>query len=112
MKLLHATRTLLTATMFVIAGLVLAGSAHANEAVEKFFGNYVGAGSAVILDKGHRETRDLDVTVERYKNDGFTLKWITVIRDEEGGRTGTDVRRREVEESFIPVEDKENVFIL
>lgn len=112
MKLLHATRKLLTATMFVIAGLVLAGSAHANEAVEKFFSNYVGAGSAVILDKGHRETRDLDVTVERYKNDGFTLKWITVIRDEEGGRTGTDVRRREVEESFIPVEDKENVFIL
>lgn len=112
MTFLHATRTLLAASAFVTAGLLLAGNAHANEAVEKFFGNYVGAGSAVILDQDRREIRDLDVTVERFKNEGFTLKWITVIRDENGGRTGADVKRREVEENFIPVEDKENVFIL
>lgn len=112
MKFLHATRTLLAASAFLAAGSILSGAAHANEAIEKFFGNYVGAGSAVISGTDRRETRDLDVTVERFKNVGFTLKWITVIRDENGGRTGADVKRREVEENFIPVEDKENVFIL
>ncbi len=112
MKFLHATRNLLAASAFLAAGVVLSASAHADNVVEKFFGNYVGAGSAVILGTDRRETRDLDVTVERYKNEGFTLKWITVIRDENGGRTGADVKRREVEENFVPVEDKENVFIL
>lgn len=112
MKFLHSPRTLLAATVFLAASLVLTGNAHANEAVEEFFGNYVGAGNAVNLNSERRETRDLDVTVERFKNEGFTLKWITVIRDENGGRTGADVKRREVEENFIPVEDKENVFIL
>lgn len=112
MKFPHATRTLLGATAFLAACIILTGGAHADEVVEKFFGNYVGAGNAVILDKDRREIRDLDVTVERFKNEGFTLKWITVIRDAEGGRTGADVKRREVEENFIPVEDKENVFVL
>ncbi|MGB0570531.1 MAG: hypothetical protein ACPGQM_00465 [Alphaproteobacteria bacterium] len=112
MKFLHSPRTLLAKTVFLAASLVLTGNAHANEAVEKFFGNYVEAGNAVNLNSEHRETRDLDVTVERFKNEGFILKWITVIRDENGGRTGADVKRREVEENFIPVEDKENVFIL
>jgi hypothetical protein len=112
MNFQHAIRTLLAAAAFLAAGTMLVGGAHANEAVEKFFGNYVGSGSAVILDKDRRETRDLDVTVERFKNESFTLKWITVIRDENGGRTGADVKRREVAENFIPVEDKENVFIL
>jgi len=112
MNFLHGTRTFLAASAFLAAGLVLAGGAHAEEAVEKFFGNYVGAGNATITPGDRREVRDLDVTVERFKNDGFTLKWITVIRDEDNGRTGTDVKRREVEENFIPVEDKENVFVL
>jgi len=112
MNFLHGTRTFLAASAFLAAGLVLAGGAHAEEAVEKFFGNYVGAGNATITPGDRREVRDLDVTVERFKNDGFTLKWITVIRDEDNGRTGTDVKRREVEENFIPVEDKVNVFVL
>jgi hypothetical protein len=112
MKFLHATRTLLAASAFLAAGIILSGGARADDVVEKFFGNYVGAGNAVILGKDRRETRDLDVTVERFKNGGFTLKWITVIRDAAGSRTGADVKRREVEENFVPVEDKENVFIL
>jgi len=39
----------------------------------------------VVLDGNGQEVRDLDVTLERYKNEGFTLKWITVIRDAEDG---------------------------
>tara|TARA_R110002110_G_scaffold376568_2_gene586798 strand:+ start:306699 stop:307283 length:585 start_codon:yes stop_codon:yes gene_type:complete len=112
MKFLHVTRTLRAASVFLAAGIILAGGAHADETIEKFFGNYVGLGNATIAEGDRREVRDLDVTVERFKNEGFTLKWITVIRDENGGRTGADVKRREVEENFIPVEDKENVFVL
>jgi hypothetical protein len=51
MKFPHATRTLLAATAFLAAGIILTGGGHADEVVEKFFGNYVGAGNAVILDK-------------------------------------------------------------
>lgn len=112
MKFLHVTRTLFAAAAFLASGTLLAGGADADETIEKFFGNYVGSGNATIADGDRREVRDLDVTVKRFKNEGFTLKWITVIRDENGGRTGADVKRREVEENFIPVEDKENVFVL
>lgn len=92
--------------------LLAATGAPANETVAKFYGTYVGSGSAEITKSGETEARDLDVTVERYKDEGFTLKWITVVRGANGARTGDDVRRREVEENFVPVEDKANVFVL
>ncbi len=103
-------RTLLLPALAVM--LIASGNAHATEAVEKFFGNYLGSGTAEVFGEDRRESRDLDVTLERYKDDGFTLKWITVIRDAEDGRVGDDVKRREVDENFVPIEDKENVFIL
>lgn len=87
-------------------------SAHASDAVDKFFGSYVGSGTAERVDRKESEIHDLDVTVESYKDDGFKLKWITVVRGADGARTGEDVKRREVEENFVPVEDKENVFVL
>ena len=102
------------ATPFVAAVFLLAakGTVFADQNIERFFGSYVGSGSAENFAKNEKEVRDLDVTIEEFKDDGFTLKWITVVRGEDGARTGNDVRRREVEESFIPVEDKDNVFIL
>jgi len=102
-------RTALVASTFL---LLATTGAHANEMVEKFYGSYVGSGSAEILDGSETEERDLDVTVAAFKDHGFTLKWITVVRGANGERTGEDVRRREIEENFVPVEDKENVFIL
>ena len=56
------------------AMLIASGSAHATEAVEKFFGNYVGSGTAEVFGEDRRESRDLDVTLERHRDDGFTLK--------------------------------------
>jgi hypothetical protein len=96
----------------VVLAVVLAPlhGAHANDAVEKFYGSYVGSGTAEVGSK--TQIRDLDVTIESYKDEGFTLKWITVVRGAEGARTGDDVKRREVSENFIPIEDKENVFVL
>lgn len=102
-------RTALVAATFV---LVAANGALANEAITKFYGSYVGSGSAEVLDREEKEVRDLDVTIQSFKEDGFTIKWITVVRGANGDRTGDDVKRREVEENFIPVEDKENVFVL
>lgn len=106
-------RTPIRAALVASVLLLLAATgAPANETVAKFYGTYVGSGSAEITKSGETEARDLDVTVERYKDDGFTLKWITVVRGANGARTGDDVRRREVEENFVPVEDKANVFVL
>tara|TARA_A100001037_G_scaffold304195_1_gene340243 strand:- start:3956 stop:4531 length:576 start_codon:yes stop_codon:yes gene_type:complete len=108
MKVLSFSCVILAAGLLAATG---ATNANAEANVEKFFGSYVGSGEAEVLGEARKETRDLDITVERFKDDGFTLKWITVIRSENGGRIGDDVKRREVEENFVPVEDKENVFI-
>jgi hypothetical protein len=100
---------------FIVAATLLVinqGTAQANELVEKFFGSYVGSGTADILHTKQKEVRDLDVTVESLKEDGFTLKWITVIRGADGDRTGADVKRREVEEHFAPVKDRESLYVL
>ncbi len=100
---------------FLVAAALLVihpSMAQANELVEKFFGSYVGSGTADILATGQKEDRDLDVTIESFKEDGFTLKWITVIRGADGARTGDDVKRREVEEHFAPVKDRENLYLL
>lgn len=91
------------------AGISAALSA---EEPEKFYGSYVGSGTAQRVADNITEQRDLDVTVEEFKNGGFTVKWITVVRGPDGGRTGDDVKRREVEENFIPLEEKEDVYIL
>ena len=107
-SLIHST----ACTAAVVLALVLAPlhGGHANDAVEKFYGSYVGSGTAEVGSK--TQIRDLDVTIESYKDEGFTLKWITVVRGADGARTGDDVKRREVSENFIPIEDKENVFVL
>lgn len=100
---------------FLVAAALLVihpSMAQANELAEKFFGSYVGSGTADILATGQKEDRDLDVTIESFKEDGFTLKWITVIRGADGARTGDDVKRREVEEHFAPVKDRENLYLL
>ncbi|CAN0558135.1 unnamed protein product [Laminaria digitata] len=102
-------RTALVAASFVF---VATNGAFANEAVSKFYGSYVGSGNAEVLDRKQQEVRDLDVTIESFKDEGFTIQWITVVRGANGARTGDDVKRREVTENFIPVEDKENVFVL
>ncbi len=107
----RAIRIVLPVVAMAFLATAQAG-ARADETVERFFGSFVGTGNAENLLKGEKEVRDLDVSITEFKDDGFTLKWITVVRGEDGARTGDDVRRREVEESFIPVEDKENVFVL
>jgi len=71
--------------------------AQADEDISRFFGTYVGSGNAENIAQGDVEVRDLDVTITAHKDDGFVLKWITVVRGEDGARTGEDVKRREVE---------------
>lgn len=105
----------LRAMAFALAGFAVLASydAHADEEkVAPFLGTFVGSGTAENLAEGERETRDLDVTVTPFQDDGFTINWITVILGESGDRTGPDVKRREVTENFLPVEDKENLFVL
>lgn len=105
-------KSLLTVVVVAAALPISAGIALAAEEQEKFYGSYVGSGIAKHVGQDITEQRDLDVTVEEYKNGGFTIKWITVVRGSDGQRVGDDVKRREVEEHFIPLEEKEDVFIL
>lgn len=101
------------AAAVIAASLALStGAADAEGDHDKFYGSYVGSGTAERVSENITEQRDLDVTVEPFKNSGFTVKWITVVRGADGARVGDDVKRREVEENFIPLEDKEDVFIL
>ena len=101
------------ARLLILAfALMLTGPAAAQEQIERFYGSYVGSGLAERTGEVTREERDLDVTVKAYKDDGFTLKWITVVRGAGGERTGPDVRRREIEENFLPSEGNPNLYIL
>ncbi len=84
---------------------------HAEDAaIDEFFGTYVGGGVAQ-RDDGTTEQRDMDVSIKAYKNNGFTLSWITVVRDEVGGRTGAGVKRRSVEEDFVPSPEMPGIFV-
>ncbi len=40
------------------------------------------------------------------------MKWVTVVLGATGKRTGEDVKRREVKENFLPLADRENVYVL
>ncbi len=94
------------------SGLLLAAPAWAQNSIDRFFGNFVGSGTAERLGETMIEQRDLDVSIAAYKRTGFTIKWTTVIRGPQGERAGADVRRREVEEDFALSENLENIFIL
>ena len=80
--------------------------------LERFYGTYVGSGAAEQLFANTTDQRDLDVTVEPYKENGFSIKWITVTRGADGQRTDDGVKRNEIEEDFVPFEDRPNVFVL
>lgn len=109
---MRSLKSLLTVVVVTASIPLGAGIAFAAGHQESFYGSYVGSGTAKRVTKNTTEQRDLDVTIEAYKNTGFTVKWITVIRGSDGARVGDDVKRREVEESFTPLEDKQGVFVL
>ncbi len=98
--------------LVLVLGLTVSSAGWAQNGIDRFFGSYVGSGVAEHEGDTDTEQRDMDVTLESYKGGGFTLKWITVVRGAEGQRTGADVRRREIEESFLPSEENPNLYIL
>ena len=102
----------LTILLALASGLLFAAPAWAQDAIDRFVGNFVGSGIAERVGDATTEKRDLDVAIKRYKGNGFTIKWITVIRGPGGERAGPDVRRREIEENFLPSEDLDDIFIL
>ena len=105
-------KSLLTVVILTAALPAGSGAALAGGHQEGFYGSFVGSGTAKRVAEKKTEQRDLDVTVEAYKKGGFTIKWITVIRGTNGARVGDDVKRRAVEENFMPLEDRAGVFVL
>lgn len=109
MKSSRATALAIAGALFLVLGSLSAATA--NDGIERFFGSYVGSGTAERLDTKTTEQRDLDVTIEGYKDNGFTIKWITVMRGADGERTGEGVKRRAIEEHFVPYADRKGVYI-
>ena len=98
--------------LVLVLGLTVSSAGWAQNGIDQFFGSYVGSGVAEREGDAGTEQRDMDVTLKSYKSDGFTLKWITVVRGGQGERTGTGVRRREIEENFLLSEENPNLYIL
>lgn len=109
---MRSLKSLLTVVVVTASIPIGAGVALAAGHQEGFYGSFVGSGTAKRVTENKTEQRDLDVTIEAYKSGGFTIKWITVVRGSNGARVGDGVKRRAVEETFTPLEDKEGVFIL
>lgn len=99
--------------VLVALGLSAGAPGAAEDArLARFFGAYVGSGTAVRSSDGASEQRDLDVSIKAHKKDGFTIAWITVMHGADGERGGEDVRRRSVEEDFVPYEGRPGVYVL
>ena len=96
----------------IVAILLVAGPVWAGDLMEPFYGSFVGTGTASYPGTTRSEQRDLDVTIEPAKRGGFTLQWITVTRDEQGGRTGIGVKRRAVRDTFLPYNERQGVYVL
>lgn len=101
---------ILAAAAVLAIGVAL--PAAAADLPKQFFGSFVGSGTAENLAEKTTEKRDLDVTIEPFKSNGFSMHWITVVRDEDGKRTGDGVKRREVAENFLPFEGRQNIYVL
>ena len=100
------------AVLPLVAMLLIAGPVWAADLMEPFYGSFVGTGMATYPGTDRSEQRDLDVMIEPAKRGGFTRQWITVTRDQEGGRTGIGVKRRAVENTFLPYNEREGVYVL
>jgi hypothetical protein len=105
----RATR-ILTLAIFLLAIGALS-PASAADGIARFYGSYVGSGTAERSDDKAVEQRDLDVTIRPFKDNGFSLKWITVMRAPDGERASEGVKRREIDETFIPYKDRAGVYI-
>jgi hypothetical protein len=110
MTIYRATQSLFVALFLVAAAVASPASAY-EDGLKRFFGAYVGAGIAEQVDKGTQQQRTLDVTIEPYKDNGFTLKWITVMFSPDEANATSSVKRREISESFVPLPDKNGIFI-
>lgn len=97
----------LTCALALVAAIVAPTRSGAESAagIKEFYGRFVGQGLAKNRDNLDfaRTMRDLDTIIEPAGADGFTVKWTTVIRDEEGGR------KIENSLTFVP-SGKANVF--
>ncbi|MSO71251.1 MAG: hypothetical protein EXQ88_04465 [Alphaproteobacteria bacterium] len=106
-------RKLLAPVVLLAAALFAATPGRADK-LDRFIGSYVGTAVAERIGDGADgvEQRDLDVTIARFQQTGFSIRWITVVLGPSGQRAGPDVRRRAVDEDFTPSADLPGVFVL
>lgn len=103
---------LLSPALLLTAALLAASPSRAADTIDRFIGAYVGTAVAERVGVDGIEQRDLDVTIARYRQTGFSIRWITVVLGASGQRAGPDVRRRALDEDFVPSADMPGVFTL
>jgi len=81
----------------------LAGDARA-AALEEFFGTYVGHAYVEDLASGTTSSRDMDIVIEPFADDGFRIYWITVVKVDDR-RDLPGVRRMVQSAAFEPNDD-------
>ena len=105
-------RKILGSALLFAAALLATAPSQAADAIDRFIGSFVGTAVAERVGADGVEQRDLDVTIARYRQTGFSIRWITVVLGPSGQRAGADVRRREVDEDFVVSGDMPGVFVL
>jgi hypothetical protein len=90
-----------------VAGPSTAGAGTADPS--QFYGVYVGTAEVEDLGGGEESSRDMDIVIEPFHEEGFQIHWINVVKVD-GRRDVPGVRRNVQSAMFEPV-DGQNFYV-
>jgi hypothetical protein len=93
----------LLAMAMAVAGALAADAGTAD--LGKFYGVYVGTAEVEDRADGEESSRDMDIVIEPFHEDGFQIHWINVVKVD-GRRDVPGVRRNVQTALFEPVDGK------
>ena len=104
------TRRWTQASLFGLLALVVTtvSAPLAAATLKDFFGTYVGHATVKDAD-GDTSSRDMDIVIEPFHDDGFQIHWITVIKVD--GRRDVPGVRRILQSAFFEPADGRNLYV-
>jgi hypothetical protein len=90
-----------------VAGTFAAGAGTADPG--KFYGVYVGVAEVEDLGGGEESSRDMDIEIEPFHEEGFQIHWINVIKVD--GRRDVPGVRRNVQAAIFEPADGQDFYI-
>jgi hypothetical protein len=88
-----------------LLALGLPGGSALAAGLSDFFGAYVGTAQVEEMDGGEASSRDMDIVIEPFHEDGFQINWITVFKVD-GRRDVAGVTRTVQSAYFEPADDR------